>query len=146
MKYLCTHCNYTYDKSTWDKEEDVEVWIELEKCPICEEYDTFQGIEEEVNYIDTDDIGVLESDHMPVFNFKDDKLEVRVWREAHVMWDDHRISSVWLYDEYGDLVEEKYIWVDEEWNIVFDVSDLDEWEVRIKCTQHWIWSRKFEND
>jgi len=23
-------------------------------CPICEEYDTFQGIEEEINYIEKD--------------------------------------------------------------------------------------------
>ncbi|MDP3380552.1 MAG: hypothetical protein Q8S84_03305 [bacterium] len=37
----------------------------MEQCPVCEEYDTFQGIEEEVNYIEDDIMDSIELEHFP---------------------------------------------------------------------------------
>ena len=147
MKFLCTSCNYVYDKSTWDREEGVEIWTILYRCPVCWEYDSFHWIEEEVNLVeDVDSPNMLEIEHIPIFNFKDNILEVRVWREPHPMWAEHRISMIALYDEYSDLVEEKFFREDDDLEAYFDISDLDSGEVRVKCTIHWIWSRKFENN
>ena len=147
MKKLCTTCNYIYDESTWDKEENIDIWTKIDKCPVCKEYDTFQGIEEEINYAeDEDNLNMLEIEHFPIFNFDRSILEVRAWREPHPMWAEHRVCSIWLYDEYGDLIEESFYAEDDELVMKFDISDLDSWEVRIKCTIHWIWGRKFENN
>ncbi len=146
MKYLCTSCNYVYDKTLWDKEEGLVVWEELELCPVCWEYDSFQWIKEEINYLDENTLEKLEQDHMPIINFKWDILEIRVWREAHPMWEDHRISYIWFYDEYGDIVDEKFLNEDDDLVCEFDISDIEDWEIRIKCSQHGIWSRKFERN
>ena len=145
MKKLCTSCNYIYDESIWDKEEDIDIWTVIEKCPVCQEYDTFQGIEEEINYAeDEENLNMLEIEHFPIFNFTENILEVRVWRESHPMWAEHRVASIWLYDEYWDLIEEDFFREDDESIRKFDISDLDSWEVRIKCSIHWIWARKFD--
>ena len=146
MKFLCTNCNYVYDKSLWDKEEEIEVWRELEMCPICEEYDTFQGIEEEINYIEKDTwLSSMEVDHFPDVEIKDDIIVVTVWNEIHPMWENHRISAVYLYDEYGDLIDTKYLELETEARVEFDFDDLDKFEIRVKCSQHWVWGKKFLN-
>jgi desulfoferrodoxin (superoxide reductase-like protein) len=145
MKYLCVNCNYVYDKSMWDSEENIEIWTELEKCPVCEEYDSFQWIEEEINYIDDDSLGALEIDHFPEVTIKNDKLIVSVGNEIHPMWEWHRIASISLYDEYWDLIEEKYLELETEANAEFNFDDLDEFEIRVKCSIHWIWWKKFFN-
>ena len=87
---------------------------------------------------------MLEIEHFPIFNFTENILEVRVWRESHPMWAEHRVASIWLYDEYWDLIEEDFFREDDESIRKFDISDLDSWEVRIKCSIHWIWARKFD--
>ena len=82
MKYLCTNCNYVYDNALWDIEENIEVWMELEKCPVCEEYDIFQWIEEEINYICEENwLWALEVDHFPEIEIKDDKL-IFIWKNT----------------------------------------------------------------
>jgi|SaaInlV_100m_DNA_6_1039743.scaffolds.fasta_scaffold00242_8 desulfoferrodoxin (superoxide reductase-like protein) len=145
MKFLCTNCNYVFDKALWDVEEKIEIWTELDKCPVCEEYDTFQWIEEEINYIDIDSLGALEIDHIPEIKIKDNKLIVTIANEIHPMGEGHRIASIWLYDEYWDLIEEKYLELETEANVEFDFDDLDEFEIRTKCSVHWVWARKFVN-
>ena len=145
MKYLCTNCNYIYDKSLWYEEENIEIWTELDKCPICEEYDIFQWIEEEINYIIDDNLWVLEIDHFPEVQINNNKLIVTIWNEIHPMWEEHRIASVSLYDEYSDLIEEKYLEKQTEAIIEFDFDNLDEFEIRVQCSIHWIWWKKFKN-
>lgn len=145
MKYLCTNCNYVYDKAFWDKEENIEIGTELEMCPVCEEYDIFQGIEEEVNYINDDNLWWLEIDHFPEIEIKNGKLLVKVGNEIHPMWPEHRIGSVSLYDEYGDLIDVQYLEMETEANCEFEFDDLDEFEIRVKCSLHWIWGKKFRN-
>lgn len=145
MKYLCTNCNYVYDNDLWDREENIWIWEILELCPVCEEYDTFQWIEEEINYIDDDKLHKMEIDHYPDVEIKDDKIIVTVWSELHPMWEEHRIASVSLYDEYSDLLETKYLELENEAIIEFDFDDLDEFEIRVKCSLHWVWARKILN-
>ena len=57
---------------------------------------------------------------------------------------EHRILSIWLFDEYWDLVEEKFLWIDDDTVVVFDDYDLDEIEIRVRCSKHWIFGKKFE--
>ena len=59
------------------------------------------------------------------------------------MWDDHRIAWVWLFDEYEDLVEERFLKSDDDSVVVFDDYWLTDFEVRIKCTQHKLFAKKF---
>lgn len=145
MKYLCINCNYLYDTALWDKEENVEIWVELNKCPVCEEFDIFQWIEEEVNYINDDNLYWLEIDHYPEVRIENDKIYVTVGNEIHPMWESHRIAAVYLYDEYWDLIEVKYLELDTEAVIDFDFYNLDEFEIRVQCTNHWLWWKKFIN-
>ena len=115
-------------------------------CPGCDEYGTFHEIQEEVNIIDaTNNEQHLELEHIPVLNTLDNGiLQVRVWRQAHPMWSDHRITTIALYDEYGDLIEEKFIDEDEEAFAEFDSSDLDDYEIRIRCSLHGTWWMRIE--
>lgn len=146
MKYICTSCNYSYDTAFWDEEENVNIWKILEYCPVCEEYDTFQWIIEEVNYIEwEEDLQSIEIDHFPEVFYEDGKLIVTVWNEIHPMWEDHRIASILLCDEYWDILEEKYLDIEEEAKVEFEFDDLDEFEIRIKCSLHWVWGKKFLN-
>lgn len=141
MKYLCTNCNYVFDNALWDVEELVWIWDELVECPVCGEYDTFQGIEEEVNYIDND-LWVLEIDHYPEVEIIWNKLKVTVWNEIHPMWENHRIAAVYLFDEYWDQIDVKYLELDIEPVVEFDYDNLWEFEIRVKCSIHWLWWKK----
>ena len=150
MKYTCINCNYTFDDSVWDIEEWIEPWTKFHDlwddfhCPVCyEESDSFHEIHEEVNYIEDDDrLDLFETEHMPIVSFDGDVLKVSVWKQPHPMWEEHRISSISLYDEYGDLVEESFLLADDEPICEFDASDLDDFEIRVNCTIHGIWWMK----
>lgn len=145
MKYFCTECSYAYDDALWDAEEEIKIWQTVDKCPVCEEYDSFQWLEEEVNYINDDNLWALEIDHFPEVVISDWKIVVTVWNEIHPMWIEHRIAAVSLYDEYGDLIKTNYLELEVEANTEFDFDDLDEFEIRVKCSLHWVWWKKFRN-
>jgi desulfoferrodoxin (superoxide reductase-like protein)/rubredoxin len=145
---------------------------DIGRCPNCEEYDSFQWIKEEINYAeDYENLKLLEIEHIPQIkeitspqpspqgegeeqgtplSCKErgwgwgctQKIEVFIWASQHPMWEDHRITSICLYDEYGDLVIEEFLLPDDDPSIEFDVSDLDEYEVVAKCSIHWYWWRK----
>ena len=145
MKYFCTECSYSYDDAFWDIEEWLEIWKTFDKCPWCEEYDTFQWVEEEVNYIWDDNLEALEIDHFPEIEIKQWKLKVIIANEIHPMWESHRIASVSLYDEYLELIQTNYLELNNEAITEFDFDDLDEFEIRVKCSLHWVWWKKFKN-
>lgn len=112
-------------------------------CPNCEaDGDMFQPIVEEVLYADTP--GFLsgpEKEHIPHIIHMDEKeVEVCVGEDVHPMGDDHRITTIELYDEYGELLQEHFFEVDEDPVYVFHTEDLDEFEIRSCCTQHGVWS------
>ncbi len=153
MRYLCTNCNYIYDESLWDKEENIESGTLFDdlgdyfECPVCgDSKDSFHEIKEEVNYItDENTYDLLELDHFIDIYKEDDLIEVRVWKDLHPSWDEHRITEITLYDEYGDIVETKFLGIWEEPDVQFDISDLDDFEVRVRCSLHGVWGRKIEN-
>ena len=155
MKYLCPECNYIYDESVWYPYENIKQWTKLHdlwvdfKCPICwESSENFQEIIEEVNYIDENNILWLEFEHFININdLWNWKIEVSVWlEEYHPSWEEHRISQISLFDEYWDLVYEYFLKVWETPKVEFDIDWLDEYEIVVRCTIHWLWWRKVKND
>lgn len=150
MRYICTNCNYIYDESVWDIEEWISGLTEFYSlwdtfvCPVCwDNKDSFYEIEEEVNYISKQSyIDSLSDEHFPKIKVSDDKIVISVWKDLHPMWDEHRISSVLLYDEYWDLIEEIFLQIDEDPIVEFEYQGFDGFEIRVRCTLHWLWGRK----
>ncbi len=148
MRYICTNCNHIYDEALGDTEEGYMPGVKLYDmqdfflCPVCSEWiDYFQEITEEINYIDKDKMSSLEAEHFVNIEQKDKKINIWVWNdEEHPSGDTHYINNIALYDEYGDLVEEKFLTQEDKWKASFDDYDLDEFEVRVKCSIHWMWS------
>lgn len=152
MKYICTNCNYIYDESVWDKEEEIEAWTRFYElwdyfaCPVCYEWsENFDVIKEEINYIVDDETrDYLEVEHLPVIKIENGILTVSVWKDIkHVMWDDHYISSISLCDEYWDIIEEKFLDMWDKPTAQFEFDDLAEFEIVVRCTFHWLWGFKF---
>jgi desulfoferrodoxin (superoxide reductase-like protein)/DNA-directed RNA polymerase subunit RPC12/RpoP len=147
MRYICVNCSYTFDESMWDREEWIDVATKIEniqRCPNCEEYDSFQWLKEEVNYAhDYKSLEILEIEHIPQIKAIDDStIEVFIWASEHPMWEEHRISSISLFDEYWELICEEFLLPESDPSVEFDVSDLDEYEVVARCNIHWSWWTK----
>lgn len=146
MKYLCTNCSYVYEESFWDEVEWIEAWTKIESfdaCPVCDEFDTFHHIEEEIIYIEEDTGDALELLHFIDATKQDWTIQVTIWNNIHPMWKEHRISWVWLFDEYWELLEEEFLWVESDLSIDFYDYDLDDFEIRVKCNEHNLFARKF---
>lgn len=146
MKYLCTNCSYTFDEAFWDESEEIAPATKIEEidiCPACLEKDTFYQIKEEAIYIEDNTNDIFEQEHFIELEHKNRKLNVKIWDLDHPMEKDHRILSVMLFDEYGDLVYEKFLNIWDDLNLVFDDYDLDEVEIRVKCSKHGNFAKKF---
>lgn len=146
MKYLCTNCGYVYNESTGDESEEIECGTrvdDLDCCPVCFEVDPFFQVKEEVIYIDENTRDRIELEHFIKINYKNRKIEVTVWDNSHSMGEEHRLLSISLFDEYWDLVEEKFLKIDDDTFVVFDDYDLDDVEIRVRCSKHWIFAQKF---
>lgn len=150
MKYCCTNCNYVYDESVWEAEENILPWTRIYElwdyfhCPVCyESLDYFEMIKEEINYIEDENTkDFLELEHFPVIKIEDSKLIVLAWKPKHTMWEKHYITSISLLDEYGDLIEEKFLKNDDKPIAKFDFDDYEDFEVVVRCSFHWLWWRK----
>jgi desulfoferrodoxin (superoxide reductase-like protein) len=151
MRYLCTNCSYIYDEALWDIEDWYDPWVKLDDmqdyflCPMCwERAWFFQEIKEEVIYFDNlDDLTNIEYLHYPVVAQIDWKIKVSVGREEfHPSVEDHFITSISLFDEYGDIIEERFLSFNDWWEAIFDNYDLDEFEIQIRCNLHWVWGIK----
>lgn len=147
MRYICTNCNYNYDEAFGDQWEWIEVWTKIEnieKCPVCDECDTFHHINEEICYIEDDTNDILEQEHFIEVSMEKDNLHVIIWDNIHPMWENHRIAWIWIFDEYWDFYEEKFLEIDTDPSVLFENFELEEFEVRIKCSVHQIFAKKFE--
>lgn len=147
MRYLCTNCSHIYDEALWDDEAWYEAWVKLYEmqdyfvCPVCSEtLDYFQEINEEIDYLDKEKNLTMEEElHYPVIIQEDSKIKISVWiEENHPNEESHFISSIQLIDEYGDLVEEKFLNPIDKWITEFNNYDLDEFEIRVICNLHWV--------
>ena len=151
MKYTCTECRYIYDEAFGDPDEGIEagkslydIW-DFFSCPGCESsIDSFQEIREEVlTADDSDNLSMIESEHIPCIHFLDDKpgmVEILIWNPPHSMFPEHYIGSITLHDDDGDIIEQKNLNPWDDPVVKFDISDLDSFTVRAKCNQHGIWS------
>jgi len=146
MRYLCTNCNYVYDESLGDSVDFIDEHTLFDNlgedfvCPVCAaEKDDFFMIKEEVNYI-WDTMSSLETEHFIDIYIEDDFLEVSVPNHSNIK--DHRISEISLFDDDGELLETIFISTQNKIEANFDISFLDEFEIRIRCSSHWVWWRK----
>jgi len=146
MKYICTNCNYIFDEYIDDAEDTISEVDNDTMCPVCHEYDSFQWIAEQVNYAeDINNLQLHELEHIPQIDVIDEEnhtIRVFVWKNEHPMESEHRLYSISLYDEYWDLVTEEFLHKEASPEAEFDVYDLDEYEIRVKCNVHWVWGRK----
>jgi len=137
-----------YDEAVWDEKEGINPWTLFEEfdydfvCPSCwESKDYFMEVKEEILQAQNkNNLTNLEKLHVPQVQIIDWKAIVKVWEIEHPMIEDHYIYSISLYDEYWDLVEEKLLNIWEKPEVIFDISDLDDFEVRAKCNLDWLWS------
>jgi len=148
MKYLCTNCNYIYDETIWDEKEWIAPWTlfsELDYdffCPNCfEPKEAFMEVKEEILFAQNNNfLSPLEKIHVPQVKILDNKAFVKVGKIEHPMIESHFIYSISLYDEYWDLVEEKLLNIWEKPEVIFDISQIDDFEIRAKCNLDWLWS------
>jgi len=151
MKHLCTNCGYIYDEINGEVEDWIEYWTKLDDirekfvCPSCfESSDNFQEITPYVQSLDDwEDILGIEIEHIPNVDISDNweiKIEIN-----HSSEESHFIWNIEIYDEYGDLVYEEFFRPWEPAYLEYDISDLDDFEIRVQCSIHWIFSKKFEN-
>lgn len=154
MRYLCTNCHYIYDEDKWELDDGIESWTKFDNlwdhyvCPVCSSYpDTFQEIKEEINYLWNIPMDFIEAEHfINVKTLDENNIKVSIWSgDYHPNWPDHRITSIWLYDEYSELVEEIFLVEGENPEVEFDISDLDYYEIRVRCSLHWVWWLKAQN-
>ena len=151
MKHLCINCGYIYDEINGEVEDWIEYWTKLDDirdkfvCPSCfESSDNFQEITPHIHSLDDwEDILWIEVEHIPVIEVLDNwdiKIEVNHPNEStHFVW------NIGIYDEYWDLVYEEFFKPWEPAYLEFNISDLDEYEIRTQCSLHWIFSKKFNN-
>lgn len=149
MIYICTNCsNYTYDEAKWDKTEWISAWTMFDDidnefcCPSCyASKDYFLTIKEEIlEPEDKNNLSYLEKVHVPKVEIIWEKCNIVVWFEEHPMIEEHYIYSIWIYDEYGDLIEEKLLTSEDLPEASFDISDFDEFSIQARCNQHGIWT------
>lgn len=153
MRFMCTGCNYIYNEDNGDLEDNIRPWTKFENlwdsyvCPVCWELpDVFHEIIDEINYLWDIPMDVIEAEHfINTELLTEDKIKITIWKwDFHPAGEEHRITSIWLYDEYGDLVYEIFLTEDETPETEFDISDLDDFEIRIRCSLHWVWGVKIE--
>ena len=142
-----------YDEDKWEIWDDIQPWTKFENlwdsfvCPWCGELpEVFHEITEEINYLWEIPFDVLEAEHYINTEIQDeDNIVITIWKwDSHPAWSEHRVSSIWIYDEYGDIVYEKFFLEDEDAILEFDISDLDDFEIRARCSIHGVWGVKIE--
>jgi rubredoxin len=135
-----------YDEALGDDMEGIAPWTKIENlrtCPICGTEDSFEYITEEITYIEEWTPDKMEQEHYIEVDRKNGYITICIWNNEHPMSLEHRIAWVALYDEYGDMLDEVFLWEDDDLVVDFEDYDLDEFEVRIGCSKHKLFARKF---
>ncbi len=149
MKFLCVNCSYIFDEALGDESEwimpgtSIDAIEENIHCPWCDgSFEDFSPIEDEILYVeDAQNLTHLEREHIPNILYQDlQRVEVMIGEEIHPTDDEHRITAIYLVDEEWHIVEEVFIMPDEEPIVEFDISGLENYEIRASCSQHGVWS------
>lgn len=154
MKYTCTECWYVYDEAKWEPDDGInpgtkiiELW-DYFTCPSCyTDGSAFIAAREEVNYpLDKNRLSKIEQEHQIFYEVIWKQLHVKIGEPEHAMGESHYISSISLVDDSGEMIEERFLEIDDAPEIIFDLDYLDNFEILCRCTQHWLWgSGKIEN-
>ncbi len=150
MRFLCVNCWHIYDEALWEIDDGIEPGTGIDEisqevhCPSCDgSFEDFSVIEDEVIYAENmDKLTHIEREHMPrIIHLDMDKVEVCVGEEEemHPSGEDHRVTAIYLIDDEGHIVEEVFIMMDEDPVAEFDISGLDDFEIRASCSQHGLW-------
>ncbi|MBP8017169.1 rubredoxin [Candidatus Gracilibacteria bacterium] len=147
-KYCCTNCNYIYNPFVGDEEQSIipgtffEDLPEDYYCPLCSESkDGFYGIKENIQEVlNKEDLTEQEEEHTTFFYKKDGKIFITIGNEdnSHPSDDGHFIEYIGIFDDVGDLIEMKKF-PDPEEEIIFDIGEIDDCEVRSSCNLHGVW-------
>ncbi len=147
-KYCCTNCGYVYNPFLWDIEQEIPAKTFFEDldiryyCPSCgEDKNSFYPISETIQEIDDiDNISTMEEIHIPFFYEKKGKLIINIWSEDYPFLEDenHFIEYVWIFDEDWEEIAIEIL-PDTNKEIIFNIEDLDYYEVRSSCNLHWVW-------
>lgn len=147
MQYQCTNCFYVYDENLWEPDADIEAntsFLDLPDsfyCPNCfSSKEDFISPKEEIIYLDKDSSTIVEAIHYPKMNIVWDELEFEIWEEPHPVTPEHFIKKVALFDNVGDILEEKKFNSKTKPAWKFDLSYLDEFEIRVYCNHDWVFS------
>ncbi len=112
-------------------------------CPQCGcSKDMFMEVEDQIVEVeDPSDLTELEAEHVPVFRFIDEVLEVRVGQLGadHPQDIAHRIEKIEVRDENGDVFETVFFGPDEEVTALFSIDPEEEFEVYALCSEHGLW-------
>ena len=152
MKHLCTNCGYIYDEINGEVEDWIDYGTKLDDiresfvCPSCfESSENFQEITPHIHSLDDkEDILGIELEHIPIIE-KLDSWEIKI-EVNHPSEQSHFIWNIWIFDEYWDLVYEEFFKPWEPAYLEFNISDLDDFEIRVSCSLHWIFSKKISNE
>lgn len=148
QKYICTNCKYVYSPYIGDEEQNIESWTdfldvdEFWTCPSCHEWkDSFMEIMPSIQEVyNMDNITPEEERHIPFYKINDWKIYIKVWTEdnTHPNDEDHFIEYIWIFDEMWDEIE-IINFPDIQKEMIFDISELDFFEVRASCNLNWVW-------
>ncbi len=150
MKHLCINCNYIYDEIIGEIWDWIEQWTKLDDirenfvCPSCfESSENFQEITPYIHSLDNEtNVFWIELEHLPIIKLLDNweiKIEV-----IHPNEDSHFLWNIAIFDEYWDLVYEEFFKPWEPAYLEYNISDLDDFEIRTTCSLHWIFSKKIK--
>ncbi len=150
MRFLCVNCSHIYDEALWEETDGIEPGTGIDEisedihCPSCDgSFEDFSPIEDEVIYADDPhNLSHVEREHMPrIMHLDDQKVEACVGEEEemHSSSEEHRVTAMYLVDEHGHIVEEVFIMAFEDPIAEFDISGLDDFEIRASCNMHGLW-------
>lgn len=150
MRFLCANCWHIYDESLGEETDGIDPGTGIDEipedihCPSCDgSFDDFSVIEDEVIYADDmNKLSHIEREHMPrIIHLDDQKVEVCIGEEEemHPSGEDHRVTAIYLVDDEWHIVEEVFIMTYEDPVAEFDISGLDDFEIRASCSQHGLW-------
>lgn len=148
QKFHCTNCSYVYNPFLWDEESEVESWTAFDElhdnwhCPVCSENkEFFVEIPENIHdFKKFEELLPEEIRHTPFYYEKDWKIIISIWTEDESFSQDevHFIEYVGLFYNDWEIID--YIKLPENLDeIIFDLDNIDEYEVRASCSLHWVW-------
>ncbi len=78
--------------------------------------------------------------HVPVYEYKDNQLTVKIGEVEHPMSEEHHIE--WICIMQNNKVQRKSLNINEKPTAVFYVDDIKDLEIYCYCNLHGLWMSK----